>query len=102
MVKEGLLAAIVVTALVFPAATCAGFTDNFDDGNIGDWTVTTSGNVVFGVSNEKCVSPPYSLHMKSIEAYRAMGVSPAYELDLNADYEVSFDFLLPHTNNHWF
>jgi hypothetical protein len=102
MAKLILLLAVAAAALAFPAATCAGFTDNFDDGNISDWTVTTSGNAVFAVSTEKCVSPPYSLHMKSIEDYRAMGVSPWYELDLNTDYEIAFDFLLPHTNNHWF
>jgi hypothetical protein len=85
-----------------PSAACTPFSDNFDDGNISDWTVTVSGDATFGVSTGKFVSPPYSVHMSSTGNYMAMGVSPVYELDLTKDYNVSFDFLLPHTNNHWF
>lgn len=102
MAREGLLLVAIAAALAFAADTCPGFTDNFDDGSISDWTVTTSGTGEFAVSNAKCVSPPDSVHMQSIGDYRAMGVSPSYPLDLNKDYQVAFDFLLLHTNNHWF
>jgi len=78
------------------------FSDNFDDGDIGDWTVTTSGDAVFEVSTAKSVSSPYSVHMKSLGNYKAKGVSPTYTLDLTRDYNVSLYFLIPHTSNHWF
>jgi len=78
------------------------FSDDFDDGDISDWTVTTSGDATFDVSTDTCVSSPYSVHMKSLGDYRAMGVSPGYSLDLAANYTVSFYFRIPHTNNHWF
>jgi len=78
------------------------FSDDFDDGDISDWTVTTSGNGTFDVSTDTSVSSPYSINMKSLSNYKAMGVSPSYSLDLTANYTVSFYFLIPHTNNHWF
>lgn len=78
------------------------FSDDFDDGDISDWTVTTSGNATFDVSTDTSVSSPYSVHMKSLSDYRAMAVSPSYSLDLTDNYTVSFYFRIPHTNNHWF
>ena len=79
------------------------FNDNFDDGEISDWTVTTSGNGIFEASTAKYVSVPYSAHMKSLNKYdQAMGVSPSYSLNLSEEYNVTFNFLVPSTNNHWF
>ena len=78
------------------------FNDDFDDGDVSDWTVTTSGTGIFDVSSDKYVSPPYSLHMKSIGNSKAMGESPTYDLNLSKDYNVSFNFLIPNTDNHWF
>lgn len=40
--------------------------------------------------------------MASVGEYRAMGVSPVFDPNLAEDYNVSFSFLVPHTNNHWF
>ena len=39
------------------------FSEDFDDGDRSDWTVTTTGNGVFGVSNTEYVSSPFSVHM---------------------------------------
>jgi len=79
------------------------FSDNFDDGDISDWTVTTAGNGVFETSTVKYVSSPYSVHMKSLNKNdQAMGVSPSFNLDLSEDYSIAFSFLVPSTNNHWF
>ncbi len=78
------------------------FSDDFDDGDISDWTDTATGDASFGVSTAKCVSAPCSVHMQSTGDYKAMGVSPCYDVNLSEDYNVSFHFLLPHTNNHWF
>lgn len=79
------------------------FSDNFDDGDISDWTITTAGIGVFETSVSTFVSSPYSLHMKSVNINdQAMGVSPIYDLNLSEEYNISFNFLVPSTNNHWF
>ncbi|KXH69704.1 MAG: hypothetical protein AM326_05015 [Candidatus Thorarchaeota archaeon SMTZ-45] len=78
------------------------FTDDFDDGDISDWTITTTGVGVFEVSTDVYFTLPYSVHMKSLTDSQAMGVSPTYTLDLSRDYNVSMRFLLPHSDNHWF
>jgi len=79
------------------------FSDNFDDGDISDWTITTAGTGIFETSTAKYVSSPFSIHMKSVNKYdQAMGVSPIYDLNLSEDYDVSFHFLVPSKNNHWF
>ena len=78
------------------------FSEDFDDGDISDWTVTATGDATFDVSTDTSVSSPYSVHMKSLGIYKAMGVSPTYTFNLTRDYTVSFYFLIPHTDNHWF
>jgi hypothetical protein len=78
------------------------FSDSFDDGDISDWTVTTTGTAVFEVSTDASVSSPYSTHMKSLTNSKAMGVSPSYTLDLTRDYRVLLYFRIPDTDNHWF
>ena len=40
--------------------------------------------------------------MNSTGDYKAVGVSPYYDLNLSEDYTISFSFLVPNTNNHWF
>lgn len=78
------------------------FSDDFDDGDISDWTVVTTEDALFDVSSARYVSPPYSVHMQSTGNGKATGVSPTYSLDLSRKYKVSFSFLVPHANNHWF
>ena len=55
------------------------FSDDFDDGDISDWTVSAPGDGVFEVSTAEYVSAPYGLHMRSIGTRKAVGVSPAFE-----------------------
>ncbi len=94
---------LVPVAAVLSQTQASIFSDNFDDGDIVDWTVTTTGEGTFDVSNDKYVSSPSSVHMKSLTSGdKAIGVSPSSELDLLENYNVSFSFLLPHTSNHWF
>jgi len=99
---------LVVIVSVLPKAEASVFFDDFDDGDMSDWTITTNGiGAVFEDSLEKCVSLPYSVHMNSPEglpAKQAMGVSPSFDpiLELSENYHVSFSFLIPDTNNHWF
>lgn len=98
---------LLATVLIFtfniqPINAGQVFSDDFDDGDISDWTVTTTGDATFDVSTDTCASLPYSVHMKSLTDYKATCVSPVYTLDLTKDYTVSFYFLIPHTDNHWF
>ena len=97
---------ITISALVFfftlPCLATTRFLDSFDDNSISDWTVSVSGNATIGTTPSYTASPPYSLHINSTGSYRAMGVSPAYELDISKDYIVSFDFIIPNTNNQAF
>ena len=84
----------------FVKDVCRGnpiFNEDFDDGDISDWTITTAGNGIFETSTTTYVSAPYSIHMKSLNQFdQAMGVSPSYSLNLSLDYEISFYFYLYH------
>jgi hypothetical protein len=77
---------------------------SFNDGDITDWTVTTFGTGTFDTSSDKYVSAPYSVRMNSYGNSKAMGVSPLYIYDANLseNYDVSFSFLIPDADNHWF
>jgi hypothetical protein len=98
-----LLATVLITTFnIQPINAIQVFSDDFDDGDISDWTVAATGDATFDVSTYTCVSFPYSVHMKSLTDYKAIGVSPSYDLDFTKDYTVSFYFLIPHTDNHWF
>ena len=94
---------LVLVAAVFSRAEASVFSDDFGDGDISDWTVTTAGGGTFVVSSSEYVSSPFSLRMTSLaNGDKAMGVSPSYELELSENYDVSLSFLLPQTDNHWF
>jgi len=98
-----LLATVLITAFNIQSINADPvFSEDFDDGDISDWTVTATGDATFDVSTDTCVSSPYSVHMKSLGIYKAMGVSPTYTLNITKDYTVSFYFSIPHTDNHWF
>jgi hypothetical protein len=66
-----------------PAAADGVFSNRFDDGDISDWTVTTTKYAVFETSRAECVSAPYSVHMQSTGDGKATGVSPSYTLELS-------------------
>lgn len=93
----------MVGVLILSNTAAGGFSDDFDDGDISDWTVTTTGVGTFDVSSSKYASSPFSVHMKSlVSGDKAIAVSPSYDLNLSENYDVSFSFLIPDTNNHWF
>ncbi len=94
---------LVLVSAAFSRAEVSVFSDDFDDGDISDWTVSTTEGGTFNVSSNEYVSSPFSLRMTSLaNGDKAIGVSPSYELELSENYDVSFSFLLPHTDNHWF
>jgi len=89
--------------LVFSSsAKSSVFSDDFDDGDVSDWTVVLQGAGSFTTSTTNAVSPLYSFHMNSIGNSQAKAVSPIYDVDLCENYHVSFYFLIPDTSNHWF
>ena len=115
MKKPGLLFVFVILGVVIFLNISGGlgiaraadanvvFSDDFDDGDISDWTVTTEGSGIFEASSTKYNSSPYSVHMKSLlSGDVAMGLSPVYDVNLSENYNVSFYFLVPGTSNHWF
>jgi len=104
MRKPVLLFVFTMLGLVaFSNSATGSFADNFDDGDISDWTITTTGAGIFDVSSDKYVSSPFSVRMRSLaNGDKAIGVSPSYDLKLSENYEISFSFLISGTNNHWF
>ncbi len=92
----------VLIAVFFSKAEASVFSENFDDGDITDWTITTQGLGSFITSTANSVSPPYGFYMDSMENSQAKAVSPTYDVNLSENYHVSFYFLIPDTSNHWF
>jgi len=78
------------------------FSDDFDDGVMDGWTVIPTGGGSFVASSDEYNSPPYSAYMDSMGTSKAMAVSPSFDPNLSEDYNVSFAFMLPDINNHWF
>lgn len=102
MAKVGLSVVIVILTLAPTASAYTSFSDTFDDNDISDWAVTVSGDAAFETSPDMLASPPYSVHANSTTSYMATGVSPVCDMNIMEDYYVSFDFLLPDTNNYLF
>jgi len=63
------------------------FSDNFGDGEMGDWTVSTAGSGTVSAGD-------WSLNIDSPESSgtRAMATSPSFNLDELKDYNVSLQF----------
>jgi len=97
-----LLVLLVGIAAILPEAKGSVFSDDFDDGDVSDWTITEQGTGLLEVSAANSVSPPYSFHMNSQGDSQAMAVSAVYDVNLLENYHVSFSFLIPDTDNHWF
>ncbi len=100
--RKLLLVFLVAVASILPKAEAGIFSDNFDDGDVSDWTITTKGTGSFDASTSKSVSTPYSFYMNSMGDSQAKAVSPIYDVNLSENYHVSFSFLIPDTDNHWF
>lgn len=102
--KSGKLVFVIFAMLVavLPKAEASVFSENFDDGDITDWTITTQGLGSFTTSTANFVSAPYSFYMDSTGNSQAMAVSPTYDVNLSENYHVLFSFLIPDTSNHWF
>lgn len=68
------------------------FDDDFDDGDISDWTITMEGSGE--VTVEQYPGPDWSLNTDSPSgtSSRAQAVSPVFEMEDSLDYDVSLEF----------
>jgi len=82
------------------AAASTAFSDDFEDGDIGDWTVVQDGSGY--VAAEQYPGPDWSLntHSPSGTSSRAQALSPDFEMLDSLDYSVSMEFAFE-TPIHW-
>jgi subtilisin family serine protease len=78
------------------------WSDDFNDCDISDWTVVTTGTGLIETTTEQYVSPPCGLKMDSQGDSRAYASSPLLDLDTSNEYTISFWFKIPNSDNHWF
>lgn len=78
------------------------WSDDFNDCDITDWTVTKTGTGVLETTTDEYKSIPCGLKMASQGDSRAYADSPIFDLDTSGEYTISFWFKLPNTNNHWY
>jgi len=77
------------------------FCDDFNDGDLSDWNISTTGNGVLELSNAHYVSADKSLYMHAPGNSKAFARSPKFSFDDDQPYNLSTYFYLPHGNNHW-
>jgi len=98
------LAAVCV--LLLPLSQAAGeaysYLDDFEDNDISDWTVLTSGTGSIGPSLARSFGGIYGLHMTSIpNGNRACAISPSDldDLDYTKAYTIGFEFNYDKSND---
>jgi len=94
--------ALLLCALAVSSAVAGStvFSDDFEDGDISDWTTIESGEGY--VAAEQDPGPDWSLniHSPSGTSSRAQVLSPDFEMDDSLDYDVSMEFGFE-TPIHW-
>ncbi len=80
------------------------FSDDFNDGDLAGWTITTQGSGLIQNSGAQNHSAPYSMRMYSPSgtSSQAMATNQVLFNPATTDYNVSFYFRLNYTTNHWF
>jgi len=96
----------VVLLLVLPLPQAAGevfsYLDNFEDGDISDWTVQTNGTGSIAPSMARSFGGIFGLHMTSIpNGDRACAIAPSdlADLDYTKAYTISFEFNYDKSND---
>ena len=104
--KKGLIlagSALVLCALSVSQvdrASSAGFSDDFEDGEISDWTTIEEGTGYVAVEQDPGPDWSLNIHSPSGTSSRAQAVSPTFEMDDSLDYDVSLEFGFE-TPIHW-
>ena len=91
---------LFVPALLVPGVAVAGpfsFSDDFEDGDISDWTTVTAGTgVVEASTNRPLDGGLWSMHIESVEqgdqAYALGNAAVFADLDYAKAYTIDFDF----------
>lgn len=90
---------LVGVMLAAPGAAMAesfSFSDDFEDGDISDWTTVATGTGVVEASMNRAAGGIYSMHIESIEngdsAYALPSAGAFENLDYGEAYSVDFDF----------
>ena len=78
------------------------FSDDFQDCDISDWTVSQGGQGSFEVQDDVYWSSPCAIHMVSQGSSWASGTTPHLYFDTTQSYSMSARFMVPDSNNHWF
>jgi hypothetical protein len=78
----------------------AGFSDDFEDGEVSDWSIITEGSG--DVAVEQYPGPDWSLNIDSPSgtSSRAQALSPLFDMEDSVDYDVSLEFAFE-TPIHW-
>jgi hypothetical protein len=73
------------------------WSDNFDDGDISDWTLNIGTGNSGGLSTAQSLSTPYSLWSKKVAGNRnpARATSKVIDIDYSSDYKLDVNFYLP-------
>jgi parallel beta-helix repeat protein len=77
------------------------FCDDFNDGDLSDWNISTTGSGVMNTSNEHYISADKSLYMDAPGSSKAFARSPKFSFDDDHPYNLSSYFYLPQGNDHW-
>jgi hypothetical protein len=94
------ICALSVAAGDTPDGLAVVFSDDFEDGDISDWNLTTEGSGE--VAAEQYPGPDWSMNINSPSgtSSRAQAVTPVFEMAESLDYDVSFEFAFE-TPIHW-
>ncbi len=91
---------VFVAAVLVPGVAVAGpfsFSDDFEDGDISDWTTVTTGTGVVEVNTDRPLGGGFwSMHIESVEqgdqAYALGNAATFLNLDYTKAYTIDFDF----------
>ncbi|MCK4999861.1 MAG: hypothetical protein KAS23_10005 [Anaerohalosphaera sp.] len=90
----------------FDSGCVVEWIENFDDGDISDWTIenpypSSAMQLTLGLSDEQSVSPDYSIKISEPSyGYGARAFGPDLPIDLDKPYSISFMFR--YNSIHWY
>ena len=96
---------LVVTVLVLFSHAQADWNENFDDGDISDWTIINPipgySPITIETSSEQSVSPIYSLKVTSPNANGYVGSATGPDVQINPLIPYNIEFQFRWNNFHW-
>ncbi len=77
------------------------FSEDFSSGLDG-WSISSQGGGSMTVSSHEALGVDAAVEMRSPMFRSVTAEAPAFDLDYDSDYAVSFDLMLPHRENYGF